>query len=152
MTKKTVVIVLFVIALGALSFYFNRDRFAKDPLDVSHRVIEPRGWMTRGAMAKAPTKPIVFLFNKTSRLKSVKVVLVSDATTNKYPHAIWNLITESNSVPIKEFVYGAGIGGMKPPVKGVGAEPLQPGETYRLLVESDSEKAQHDFTPVPRTQ
>lgn len=152
MTKKTVLIFGCIVLLGALSFYMNRDRFASDALEVSHRSIDPRSWMNRGAAAKALTKPIVFLFNKTVRLTSLKVVLVSDAATNKYPHAIWQLVTSSNSVPTKEFVYGAGIKGLHPAVKGVGAEPLHPGENYRLLIEAGSEKAQHDFTPVPRAQ
>jgi hypothetical protein len=152
MTKKNIFVAAFVILLAAASLYFNRGRFAKEPLDISHRSIAPRNATQRGQAAKAPTKPIVFLFNKTVQLKSLKVVLVSDAMTNKYPHAIWNLITDSNSVPIKEFLYGGGIGGMKPAVKGVGADRLEPGVNYRLIVEAGPEKVQHDFTPVPKGQ
>jgi hypothetical protein len=36
--------------------------------------------------------------------------------------------------------------GMRPALKGVTAEPLDPRQTYRLLVEAGSMKGQHDFT------
>ena len=106
--------------------------------------------MARNA-AKNPSNPIVFLLNKYLRLTSVKVVLVSDTETNKYPHAIWNLVSDSNSVPVKEFMYGGRVEGMRLAVKGVGPDPLQPGVNYRLLIEAGSNKLQHDFVPVPRT-
>jgi hypothetical protein len=153
MTKKKLISILaLILVLGGLSYYFNRDRFATEPLQISHRSFKPRGWLLRGAAAKAPADPVVFLLNHEVKLRSVKVILVSDAETNKFPHAIWSLDTDSNSIPVKEFMYGAPIRGMKPAVKGVGADPLQPGVNYRLLVETGAEKAQHDFTPVPRTQ
>ena len=54
-------------------------------------------------------------------------------------------------MPIKEFGYDASIRGMHPAVKGADADPLQPGIKYRLLIEAGSQKAEHDFVPVPRT-
>ena len=95
---------------------------------------------------------VIFLSNKSLQLKSVKVVLVSDAETNKYPHAIWDLISDSNSIPVKEFIYGVPIGGMRLAVKGVGADPLEPGVNYRVFVVAGSDKLQHDFVPTPRTR
>ena len=76
---------------------------------------------------------------------------MGDIETNKYPHPIWELTSESNSAPIKEFLYGARIRGMHPAVKGEKPDPLQPGIKYRLLIEAGSQKAEHDFVPVPRT-
>jgi hypothetical protein len=95
--------------------------------------------------------PIVFGFDRELRLTSLKVIPVSDIETNKYPHPIWHLITESNSVPIKDFGYGAHIRGMHSAVKGSEPEPLQPDVKYRLLIEAGPQKAAHDFVPVPRT-
>ena len=152
MTNKNISILALVVLLGGLSLYLNRDWFATEVIQISHRSISPRAWMTRGPAAKAPANPIIFLFNKNLRFTAVKVVVVSDAETNKFPHAIWNLIAASNSVPIKEFIYGAPIPGLKLAVKGVGAGQLEPGTDYRLLIEAGSEKAAHDFVPVPRTQ
>jgi hypothetical protein len=152
MAKKNILIIALVLFLGGLSLYFNKDRFASDVIQISHRSISPRGWMARGPAAKTPANPVVFLISKKLQLTSVKVVVGSDAETNKYPHAIWNLVSDSNSIPIKEFIYGTSIPGMRLAVKGVGPDPLQPGLNYRLLIEAGSDKLAHDFVPVPRTR
>jgi hypothetical protein len=150
MTKKNIFLLLAVVLLGVLSYSLNKDRFRSESTQISHRSIPPRGAQRPGA--KNPANTVVFLANKKLKLTSVKVVLVSDAATNKYPHSIWTLVSDSNSVPVKQFVYGALIPGMRLAVKGVGADPLQPGENYRLLIEASAEKAQHDFVPVARTR
>ncbi len=151
MTKKTLSILGLVILLGGLSLYLNRDAFAPEVIQISHRSIAPRDWMKRGPTAKAPANPVVFILNQSLQLTKVKVVTATDAATNKYPHAIWHLVSDSNSVPIKEFIYGTPVRGMKLAVKGVGADLLQPGVDYRLMLEAGSKKLEHDFVPVPRT-
>jgi hypothetical protein len=95
--------------------------------------------------------PIMFGFDRTLKLTSLKVIPLSDIETNKYPHPIWHLVSDSNSVPTKDFSYGASIKGMRPAVKGAPPDPLEPGVKYRLLIEAGSAKAEHDFVPVPRT-
>ena len=152
MTQKNILTVGLILLLGGLSFYFNKDRFASDVIQISHRSITPRGPMAKTPASKAPANEVIFLINKSLQLKSVKVVVVSDAETNKYPHAIWDLISESNSLPVKEFIYGVPIRGMRLAVKGVGADPLEPGVNYRVLVVAGSDKLQHDFVPTPRTR
>ena len=152
MTRNNILTAAFVILLAVLSVYLNKDRFASPVIQISHRSISPRGWFARGPAAKAAANPVVFLITRKVRLTAVKVVAASDAETNKYPHAIWNLVTDSNSVPVKEFIYGTGIPGMKLAIKGVGADPLEPGVNYRIILEAGSEKWAHDFVPVPRTQ
>lgn len=151
MTNKNISIIALVILLGGLSLYLNRDWFAPEVIQISHRSIAPRDWMTRGPAAKAPADPVVFLINKNLALTSVKVVVASDAATNKYPHAIWDLICDSNPVPVKEFIYGVPIRGLKLAIKGAGADPLQPGVNYRIVVEAGAKKLEHDFVPVRRT-
>ena len=152
MTKKNIFIIVFVILFGCLSLYLNRDAFAPQVIQISHRSVSPRPWMTFRKGAKPSVNPVVFLINKDLRLNSVKVVLVSDAETNKYPHAIWDMISDSNSIPTREFIYGSPIKGLKLAIKGVGADPLQPGVNYRILVEADSTKLEHDFIPVAPTR
>ena len=82
---------------------------------------------------------------------SLKVIPLSDIQTNKYPHPIWQLVSDSNSVPVKDLVYGMRIQGMRPAVQGASADPLEPGVSYRLLIEANGLKAEHDFTPEERT-
>ena len=84
-------------------------------------------------------------------LTPTKVVAVRDVETNKYPHALWHLATESNSVPIRDFMYGMAIKGLHPALKGAQPEPLEPGVKYRLYVEAGSFRTEHDFVPDPRT-
>ena len=152
MTKKQLLIVTFVVLLGGLSLYLNRDWFAPEVIQISDRSISPRAWFARSPAAKAAANPVVFLITRKVKLTSVKVVAASDAETNKYPHAIWSLVTDSNSIPVKEFIYGTRIPGMKLSVKGVGADPLEPGVNYRLILEAGSDKWEHDFVPIPRTR
>ena len=152
MTRKSWLLVAAAILLGTLSIYFNQDWFAKDHIQIFDRSRLARGPLaSRGRAGNPAINPIVFGFDRELRLTSVKVIPVNEIETNKYPHPIWQLITESNSVPIKEFGYDASIRGMHPAVKGADADPLQPGIKYRLLIEAGSQKAEHDFVPVPRT-
>ncbi len=151
MTNKNISIIALVILLGGLSLYFNRDWFAPQVIQLSHRSIAPRDWMARGRAVKIPANPVVFIINKNLQLTEVKVVVATDAETNKYPHAIWHLVSDSNSVPTREFIYGAPIRGMKLAIKGAGADLLQPGVDYRLVIAAGSKTLEHDFIAVPRT-
>jgi hypothetical protein len=154
MTKKQCMLIALAIALGGLSLYLNKDWFARDDIHISHRSRPFRaGMFRRGrpSAVDAATDPVLFGFDTKLKLKTVKVIPLSDIATNKYPHAIWHLISDSNSVPIKEFSYGAAIPGMHPALKGVAPDPLEPGVQYRLFIETDSRKAEHDFTAVART-
>ena len=151
MTKKTRFLIILAVLLAAFSVYLNRDRFGGKSIQISHRSFAPRGNMGR-IWADAPANPVVFLVNRDIQLSSVKVVAADDAQTNKYPHALWELAADSRSVPVHEFIYGFNIRGMKPPVKGRQAEPLQPGVKYRLLLAAGSFKTDHDFTAVPKAK
>jgi len=152
MTKKTIQTISVIILLGGLSLYLNRDRFTPDVIQLSHRSLTPRGWLARPQAAKDPANEVIFLLSRSLRLEAVKVALVSDAETNKFPHAIWSLVSDSNSLPVKEFIYGMTIRGMRLEHKGVGADPLQPGTSYRIFVQAGSDKLQHDFIPTPRAR
>lgn len=150
MTRKVWLLVSLAVVLGALSLYLNRDSFAGDNIHIYYRSRPLRGRQARGWHSK--TDPIVFIMDRRLKLTSVKVVPVSDLQTNKYPLPIWHLVSESNSVPIEEFIYGSRIQGMHPAYKGTSAEPLEPGVTYRLFVQAGSKKAEHDFVPIANDQ
>ena len=90
--------------------------------------------------------PVTFTLNDSHKLTAIKVVLIADMETNKFPHAIWHLSSTSNSVPTTSFNYGSYVRGMKPEVKGARPDPLEPGVAYRLIVTTDSkEQVHHDF-------
>lgn len=145
---KVILVAITIIALGACSIYLNKDSFASEAIQISHRVTP---WMksTRTKRANDLGVPVTFTLSGYYRLTNLKVVIASEIETNKYAHPIWELTSESNSIPISTFAYGAGIRGMHPAVKGARPDPLVPGIQYRLLVKTDKDKqAQHDFSIV----
>jgi len=96
--------------------------------------------------------PVTFAFSRKVRLTEVKVVAVDDEKTNRFPHALWHLISDSNSIPTKQLIYSVTLRGMKPKVPRGKAEPLLPDVAYRLYVKEASAEGQIDFktkTSVP---
>jgi hypothetical protein len=139
--------------LGGFSLYLNRDWFAGEDIQIHHRSRPGRaGFFRRGRpAASSDTDPIFFAFDRKLKLTSLKVIPVSEIETNKHPHPICYLISKSNSVPITEWSYGMPIRGMHPAVQGATPDPLEPGVTYRLIIEAGKLKAEDDFVPVART-
>ena len=146
--------VTLVVLLGGLSLYLNRDWFAKETIQVYHRSRPTRVpiFGRRRGPDLGKINPLTFGFNRKLQLKSIKVIPLSDIETNKYPHPIWHLLSDSNSVPTKDFFYGEFIRGMRPSVPGATPDPLEPGVRYRLLIEADAFKGEHDFVPEPQTR
>jgi hypothetical protein len=143
--SKIILVLLCIIGLGGFSLYLNRDSFASETIQISHRVSP---WLkpARTKRANDLGVPVTFTLSGFYRLTSLKVVLASEIETNKYAHPVWELATQSNSIPTSTFIYGGGIRGMHPAVKGSRPDPLVPGVNYRLLVKTDKDKqAQHDF-------
>jgi hypothetical protein len=144
MFKKPIPMLLALVALLAGIVVYNADWFRRSPIQISHRFHAFGGRFDSGGVA-----PLMFEFNSKLKLTSVKVVPLCDILTNKFAHAIWHLVSDSNSVPTRGFLYGMDIPGMRPALKGASAEPLDVKEKYRLLIESGSLKAQHDFDLDP---
>jgi hypothetical protein len=147
-------LIALAVALGGFSLYLNRDWFAGEDIQIRHRSRPVRTGFFRRAKSqtKQAADPVFFAFDRKLKLTCLKVIPVSEIETNKYPHPIWHLISDSNSVPVEEWAYGLPIRGMRPSVKGATPDPLEPGTKYRLLIEAGKLKAEHDFVPVPRTQ
>lgn len=153
MTRKVWLLIALAVLLGSLSLYLNKDWFAKDNIQIYHRSRPARGPFARGrGQQDAAINPIVFGFDRKLKLTDLKIIPLSDLSTNKYAQPIWHLVSESNSAPVKAFMYGMRISGMHPAIKGAVPEPLAPGVTYRLFVQAGPKKAQHDFVPDPATQ
>ncbi len=154
MTGKQWLLVTVAVLLAALSLYLNRDWFVKEDIRIYSRSRPANATMWgRGSQARpSDVNPVTFGFSRKLQLTSVKVVPVAELATNKYAHPVWQLVTDSNSIPIKEFIYGMTIRGMRPVVKEARPEPLKPNLPYRLLVEAKEFKGQHDFSPIPRTR
>ncbi len=145
MTKKQIFLVAVVALAGGFCLYLNRDWFRRAPIQITHRFHAFGGrFDNAGGVA-----PLMFEFSRKLKLTSIKVISVDELRTNKFPHALWHMVTDSNSVPTKGFLYGMNVPGMRPALKGVVAEPLDPAQTYRLLLEAGSAKGQYDFNLNP---
>lgn len=141
-------LVTLLAVIGAICLYLNRDWFQKRPIQITHRFHAFGGrFDTAGGVA-----PLMFEFDRKLKLTSIKVISATDALTNKFPHTLWQMVTESNSLPTKGFLYGMNVPGMRPALKGVIAEPLDPSQKYRLIIQAGSQKAEHDFDLNPTLQ
>ena len=155
MTRKQWILIAAALVLGGLSLYLNQDWFGHDGIQIYHRSRPASSGLFRRRKVPASSgdsaiNPIIFGFEHKLRLTSVKVFPVSDIATNKYPHPVWHLVSDSNSVPIKDFTYGGTIPGMHPAVTGATADQLEPDVNYRLCIEAGPQKADHDFVPVAK--
>ena len=153
MTRKQWILIALAVVLGGISLYLNQDWFAGEDIHIQSRSRPARTAVFRRSRPQPPaaTDPVYFSFGRKLKLTSLKVIPVTEIETNRYPHPIWHMVSDSNSAPVAEWSYGMYIRGMRPSVKGATPDPLQPGVSYRLILEAGKTKAEHDFTPVPRT-
>ena len=133
MNKKTWILVSLAIVLGAVYIIHFSNWFKPKVMTIAHN----------GRFGR-----VNFTLGYPYRLTSVKVVSVSALESNKYALPVWELKSDSNSVPVQLFSYGDRIRGMKPAYENTRPEPLIAGTTYRLIVEAGPLKAEHDFTPT----
>ena len=149
--RKLIGTSILLLTLVGLCIYVNRDFFEDEGIQIYHRnnTRSSGGGRGRGA-ALNNANSVLFGFNQAIQLNSIKVVALAELKTNKYAHALWEMGTTSNSVPVKGFEYGSFIRGMHPKVANARPEPLEPGQKYRLLIQSGSLKGQHDFEATPK--
>jgi hypothetical protein len=131
MNKKSWILIAVAIVLGAVYIIHFSNWFKPKVLAIAHN----------GRFGQ-----VNFTLGTPFKLTSLKVVSVTALESNKYALPVWELKSDSNSVPIKMFSYGERIRGMKPAIDNTTPEPLEPGATYRLIVQAGSLKAEHDFT------
>ena len=141
MSKNSLLLVFLAICLAAAYVIFFSDWFKPRTLQIYHtsrnlRQIEPRG-------NEIPS--LMFGMRPESRITELKVVPLAEFETNKNAVAVWHLVSDSNSIPLKAFHYGQYIPGMRPAIKGVRADALDTNVTYRMFVTAGGLKGQHDF-------
>ena len=144
MSKNSLVLVFVALVLGACYIYFFTDWLSTPNIQILAQIRPSRA--AQAVRGEGPAVyPVSFAFNQKYALTEVKVISVEEAKTNKYPHPVWHLISDSNSIPTKSLVYGVPVRGMKSKVPKARPEPLQPKVKYRLLVQAGDSKGQVDF-------
>jgi hypothetical protein len=152
MAKKQWILALAVVLLAAIYVYFFTGWFRPRMIHLFH-VARPQPKARIGARVAAGsqnTAIVTFGLDSRYQLTEIKVVRLSELQTNRFAQPLWHLISDSNSVPVKTFPYGAALRGMKPAVAGTWPQPLETNVTYRLLVSAGSVKGQHDFSAPPK--
>jgi hypothetical protein len=151
MSKKNVLLLAACfLAVAGFYFYLYKDSFGKPVIQISH-TIRPKGWSPRRRITPASpdqeaTDVVTFRLGGEYKLTSIKVISIPELTTNKYAEPVWELASDSNSVPTQAFSYGLRIRGMHPRVKGQQPVPLAPNTPYRLFVQAGYLRGEHDFT------
>jgi len=154
MNKRQLTLLFVLLVLAGSAVYMLKDSFASEPIQISCliRPAQPSRQSTtarREPPSGIPGYNVTFAFDRKVALTSVKVFPLQDVLTNKYPHAIWNLQSASNTMPTKSLIYGGRMRGLQPTVKDDQADPLLPGNSYRLVITTPTETAQRDFQIPP---
>ena len=143
MTKNTVVLTFVLLVLAACYAFYFTDWFKSPTIQILAQIRPVRG--VRATPGSTATYPVSFAFDRKLQITELKVVAVDDEKTNKYPHYVWYMISDSNSVPTKAMIYGQPLRGLKPKVPRARPEPLDPEVKYRFYVTSGRYKGQIDF-------
>lgn len=149
--NRQISLLLVALLLGGAYVYFFTDLFrAKPPIEIHAQIRSVIGSSRRTPKAdtltqQTETLPVTFTFDDDYKLTEIKVVAADDFKTNKYPHALWHMISDNSSTPQKGIIYGSKIKGMKPSIPRGKAEPLQPNTVYVLMIEAGKSKGQVNF-------
>ena len=154
MNKRNFILLVLLVAVSAAAIYVFKDWFQAEPIQIAYMVrpaSAPRNPSANDKFTPSgkPGFNVTFSYNQKLSLKAVRVYDLQDVQTNKYPQAIWNLTSESNSPPVKSIIYGGRIRGLHTTVKGAVVDPLVAGQSYRLVIETPDQSAERDFT-IPR--
>ena len=95
--------------------------------------------------AKNDLPYVLFILEGRVKLTEIKVVPLADYQKNSETPPVWHLISDSGSIPLKEFIYGQHIRGMDPAFEGDEPQPLETNVVYRLFVAAGRVKGSHDF-------
>jgi hypothetical protein len=144
MLGKNGLLLTFAILLTAGYCYFFTDWFRAKTIQII-----PSNRMVGALTPDSETAAISFGLDSDYRLTSVKVISLREAETNKTVIPKWHLVSSSNSVPTRGFLYGQPIAGMKSATLKSAADDLQVGEPYRLMIEAGKARGQVDFLPSP---
>ena len=145
MTRNGYVLIVIAVLLGVAYIRFFTDLFTKETIQIIPQIRPGRPSNVARSGDLPPVYPVSFLFDGKYKLTSVKVVPAQELATNKYANPAWHLISDSNSIPTKNIIYGYPVKGMKPAIARMRPEPLQPNVPYVLFVEAGKIKGRTNF-------
>jgi hypothetical protein len=142
MTKKNWLLVIFLIALAAVYVIWFTDWFKPKTFHVSH-TIRQMHFRRRGAINTEPA--LIFGVEPPQEVTEIKIVSLADFEKDPETLPIWHLISDSNSPPTRDFVYGQRVRGLRPSIAGAEAGELQTNMVYRIFIKAGRARGQQDF-------
>jgi hypothetical protein len=136
MTKQSIALIAVAMILGAVYVAFFTDWFRHPQIQILPQIRPPQRGSRSAPAGDTQVYPVTFAFDKKYQFTEIRVVSADDEKTNKYPHAVWHMISDSNSIPTKALVYGAPVRGMKPKVPRAQPDALEPSVPYVLYVQA----------------
>jgi hypothetical protein len=128
MNKRAGFLVVATLLLGGVYAFYFTDWFRGPEIQIKLR-----------------NNPELFVFDPPADLTSIKVFRSAELASSKYAHPMWHLVATNKTATVRTFIYGASVPGMKPAIDKTKAEPLQPNETYKLIVEAGKAKGEKEF-------
>jgi hypothetical protein len=142
MTKKNWLLVLFLAAAAVVYVIWFTDWFRTKHIHIFHTVRQ----VHFRRRASDPDRVVIFgVEPRDIYLTEIKVVSLADFEKDPKTLPAWRLISESNSAPVREFVYGQHIRGMHPLVEGMEPAELDTNQVYRIFISAKQGIGQHDF-------
>ena len=147
MSAKSWILSVTTVALAALYIYLFTDWLRPPHIQIllQNRRALPGSTAASGAY-------LLFTLDGKYRLTDVKVTSLAALATNKLALPVWHLVSETNSRPVKGFVYGQQIPGMQPAKSRPAADELLPDTAYRLDVEAGRAKGEIVFHTPPAAE
>jgi heat shock protein HspQ len=143
MTRKSWMLIGFALALAVLYAAFFAHWLKPGTIAIYH-VTRPSGYAMQ-TRREVPAPPITFGLERDYELTEIKAVSLAEWQTNHNVLPVWHLVADADPAPVKTFVYGQHLHGMKPAVPGAQPQPLQPNVVYRLFLTAGRARGQHDF-------
>src|SRR5439155_9604092 len=105
--KRKLLAVAGVMVVLGLYAYAYRDWFRPGDMKIYDRISTGQS-IRRSTRTNQPVNVagVAFVFDQYYKLTDVKVVAVAELATNKHARALWRLVSDSNSIPVKAFNYG----------------------------------------------
>lgn len=135
-------LIVAAVVLAGVYVVFFTDWFQPKTVQIFHTSRNLRPRLLRGGALPS----LIFGINRQVSLTELRVVEAAVYATNQNAVPLWHLISDSNSVPVKQFHYGQFINGMHAAIKGARPQPLETNVTYCLLITGKGKiTGQHDF-------
>lgn len=147
MTKHSIFLSVVAAALAAIYAVYFTDWFRRETIQIIPTIRPGRPSAIPRDPGSAPVYPVSFAFDGKYRLTSVKVVVVEDLKTNRFPTPLWHMVSvnDRGSYPQKSILYGQPIRGMKPARPRARPQALLPDVTYVLMLEAGKARGQTNF-------